>query len=497
MILSSLMQKASSCRFLKCHADMAFPDEVAVLDERVRPAFRWVVRSRKFDRNGDDWEGEVVAAHDPGAEPRPFSSREDLAAPPGGVGATRRQDIANDLRGSVLRRTRILSLVRLRPKCGFGALSRRFAAPSRSARGTDRDIPASFPRSCSARVAGRRAACNSGGDDGSRLLIAAREDSMGKEEKLSALAAGRDLYDSIRSILLDSRARAHAAVNSAMVLAYWQIGRAIVEDEQEGQKRGAYGKGVLKGVSERLTAEFGKGYSVRNLQQMKRFYDLFPNANALRSHLTWTHYRALLRVENSEAREWYIEEALRNHWSSRQLERQISTLYYERLLASSEKESVVAEAANRLAAMKPEQFIKDPYVLEFIDLKDYPALHESGLEQALIDLKVGKLTHGDVGQMDSYIRMFDDLMRRPDDNPTIGLILCSEKNEAIAKYSTLADGRQMFASRYQFELPSVEELESCIMEKRRGLEDIVGVVSDVGPREPLAASTRHPAPSLV
>ena len=299
---------------------------------------------------------------------------------------------------------------------------------------------------------------------------------MGKEEKLSAFAAGRDLYDSIRSILLDSRARAHAAVNSAMVLAYWQIGRAIVEDEQEGQKRGAYGKGVLKGVSERLTAEFGKGYSVRNLQQMKRFYDLFPNANALRSHLTWTHYRALLRVENSEAREWYIEEALRNHWSSHQLERQISTLYYERLLASSEKESVVAEAVNRLAAMKPEQFIKDPYVLEFIDLKDYPALHESGLEQALIDhlqqfllelgrgfcfvarqklmhyddedfyvdlvfyhsvlkcyvlidLKVGKLTHGDVGQMDSYIRMFDDLMRRPDDNPTIGLILCSEKTK--------------------------------------------------------------------
>ena len=147
--------------------------------------------------------------------------------------------------------------------------------------------------------------------------------------------------------------------------------------------------------------------------------------------------------------------------------------------------------------MKPEQFIKDPYVLEFIDLKDYPALHESGLEQALIDLKVGKLTHGDVGQMDSYIRMFDDLMRRPDDNPTIGLILCSEKNEAIAKYSTLADGRQMFASRYQFELPSVEELESCIMEKRRGLEDIVGVASDVGPREPLAASARYPtaAPS--
>ncbi len=286
---------------------------------------------------------------------------------------------------------------------------------------------------------------------------------------------------------------------------------------EEG-KGSAYGKGVLKSVSDRLTVEFGKGYSVRNLQQMKKFYDLFPNANALRSHLTWTHYRALLRVENPDARDWYIEETVRNHWSSRQLERQISTLYYERLLASAEKESVVAEAVEKLAAVEPVQFIKDPYVLEFIDLKDYPALRESGLEQVLIDhlqqfllelgrgfcfvarqklmryddddfyvdlvfyhsilkcyvlidLKVGKLTHGDVGQMDGYIRMFDDLMRQPDDNPTIGLILCSEKNEAIAKYSTLADGRQMFASRYQFELPSVEELEGYLMEKRRGLED--------------------------
>lgn len=340
---------------------------------------------------------------------------------------------------------------------------------------------------------------------------------MGNGKGLHVLAEDDDLYGVIRSILLESRNRAYAAVNSAMVLAYWQIGRAIVEGEQGGQKRGAYGKGVLKGVSERLTAEFGKGYSVRSLQQMKKFYDLFPNANAVRSHLSWTHYRALLRVENSDAREWYIEEAIKNHWSSRQLERQISTLYYERLLVSADKESVIAEAADELCKVEPEQFIKDPYVLEFIDLNDYPALHESGLEQALIDnlqqfllelgrgfcfvarqklmryededfyidlvfyhsilkchilidLKVGKLTHGDVGQMDSYIRMFDDLMRQPDDNPTIGLILCSEKNEAIAKYSTLADGKQMFASRYRLELPSVEELEGYLLEKRRGLE---------------------------
>ncbi len=341
---------------------------------------------------------------------------------------------------------------------------------------------------------------------------------MGNDGEQSGLAKDSDLYDSIRLILLESRGHAYAAVNSAMVAAYWQIGRAIVENEQNGQKRGAYGKGVLKNLSERLTAEFGKGFDVRNLRNMRQFYLVFQNRNALRTELTWTHYRSLLRVEDPHAREWYIEEAVKNHWSSRQLERQISTLYYERLLASVEKEPVIAEAAERLSEVEPEQFIKDPYVLEFIDLKDYPALHESGLEQALIDnlqqfllelgrgfcfvarqklmryddedfyidlvfyhcvlkcyvlidLKVGKLTHGDVGQMDSYIRMFDDLVRLPDDNPTIGLILCSEKNEAIARYSTLADGKQMFASRYQFELPSVEELEGYLVQKRKGLEE--------------------------
>ncbi len=341
---------------------------------------------------------------------------------------------------------------------------------------------------------------------------------MGNDGEQSGLAKDSDLYDSIRLILLESRGHAYAAVNSAMVAAYWQIGRAIVENEQNGQKRGAYGKGVLKNLSERLTAEFGKGFDVRNLRNMRQFYLVFQNRNALRTELTWTHYRSLLRVEDPHAREWYIEEAVKNHWSSRQLERQISTLYYERLLASVEKEPVIAEAAERLSEVEPEQFIKDPYVLEFIDLKDYPALHESGLEQTLIDnlqqfllelgrgfcfvarqklmryddedfyidlvfyhcvlkcyvlidLKVGKLTHGDVGQMDSYIRMFDDLVRLPDDNPTIGLILCSEKNEAIARYSTLADGKQMFASRYQFELPSVEELEGYLVQKRKGLEE--------------------------
>ncbi len=280
--------------------------------------------------------------------------------------------------------------------------------------------------------------------------------------------------------------------------------------------RSSYGKSILQELSNRLTEELGKGFSVRTLQQMKKFYVMFPNTNALRSQLTWTHYRLLLSVENEQARQWYMNEAVASAWSSRQLERQISTQYYERLLASREKEPVKAEANELMAPLEAEEFIKDPYVLEFLDLKDYPALRESDLEQALInklqkfllelgrgfcfvarqklmryededfylvfyhsilkchvliDLKVGKLTHGDIGQMDSYIRMFDALYKNADDNPTIGIILCSQKNEAIVKYSVLNDARQIFASRYRLELPTAEELQHEIELERKRIEE--------------------------
>lgn len=273
----------------------------------------------------------------------------------------------------------------------------------------------------------------------------------------------------------------------------------------------------MENLSNKLSKEFGSGFSIRSLQQMKKFYLVFPNTNALRSQLTWTHYRSLLRVENENARNWYIEEAIKEHWSSRQLDRQISTMYYERLLSSQDRKSVITEANDKLSLVIPEDFIKDPYVLEFLDLKNYQALRESDLESALIDnlqefllelgrgfcfvsrqklmryedddfyidlvfyhsilkcyvlidLKLGRLTHGDVGQMDSYIRMFDDLYKNDDDNPTIGLILCSEKNEAVAKYSVLNDKTNMFASKYQFTLPTVEELEHQIEEERNRIE---------------------------
>ena len=332
------------------------------------------------------------------------------------------------------------------------------------------------------------------------------------------LTAYDDLYTEIKETLLAFRQQAYAAVNFAMVKSYWEIGRIIVEHEQSGSLRAEYGKYTLQELSGRLTKEFGKGFTVRTLQQMKKFYALFPNTNTLCSQLTWSHYRLLITVKNEKARQWYMNEAVAGAWSCRQLERQISTMYYERLLVSRDKTSVKAEAKDLLVAVTSEKFIKDPYVLEFLDLKDYPAQRESDLEQALIDklqefllelgrgfcfvarqklmryededfyldlvfyhsilkchvlidLKIGKLTHGDIGQMDSYIRMFDALYKNPDDNPTIGIILCSQKNEAIVKYSVLNDAKQIFASRYSLELPTAEELQHEIEMERKRIED--------------------------
>ncbi len=290
----------------------------------------------------------------------------------------------------------------------------------------------------------------------------------------------QDIYSEIRDTLLSSRNQAYKAVNFSMVQAYWNIGRIIVEYEQDGNARAEYGKSLIKNLSSQLTEEFGSGFDERNLRNMRLFYTRFPNWNALRSELTWTHYRLLSKVENDDARAWYMNESVASAWSSRQLDRQISTLYYERLLSSQDKLPVKQEAIELLKPLAVDDYIRDPYVLDFLDLKNYPALRESDLEQALldklqefllelgrgfcfvarqklmhyededfyldlvfyhsilkchvlIDLKIGKLTHGDVGQMDSYIRMYDNLYKNEDDNPTIGIILCSQKNEANAK----------------------------------------------------------------
>ena len=331
------------------------------------------------------------------------------------------------------------------------------------------------------------------------------------------LSASSHLFAEIREVLVTARRTAYKAVNFAMVTAYWNVGRLIVEDEQQGNTRAEYGKAILADLSKRLTDEFGKGFDERELRRIRQFYLVFPKWDALRPELTWTHYRLLIRVQNEQARLWYMNEAAEQTWSSRQLDRQISVLYYERLLNSTDTLSVREEAENNLAQVAPQEFIHDPYVLEFLNLKNYPALHETDIEKSLInnlqsfllelgkgfcfvarqklmrydnedfyvdlvfyhsilkchvliDLKLGKLTHQDVGQMDSYIRMFDDLYKHTDDNPTLGLILCSDKNEAVVKYSVLAEHRQIFASKYLLELPTPEVLQQEIMRERKQLE---------------------------
>ena len=331
------------------------------------------------------------------------------------------------------------------------------------------------------------------------------------------LSHSSHLFAEIREVLVTARRTAYKAVNFAMVTAYWNVGRLIVEDEQKGHTRAEYGKAVLADLSTRLTDEFGKGFDERELRRIRQFYLVFPKWDALRPELTWTHYRLLIRVQNEQARLWYMNEAAEQTWSSRQLDRQISVLYYERLLNSTNTSSVREEAEKNLAQLAPQEFIHDPYVLEFLNLKNYPALHETDIEKSLInnlqsfllelgkgfcfvarqklmryeeedfyvdlvfyhsilkchvliDLKLGKLTHQDVGQMDSYIRMFDDLYKHADDNPTLGLILCSDKNEAVVKYSVLAEHRQIFASKYLLELPTPEVLQQEIMRERKQLE---------------------------
>lgn len=327
--------------------------------------------------------------------------------------------------------------------------------------------------------------------------------------------SNNQLLSEIRQIIERARIQAQQAVNSEMVLAYWHIGRLIVLDEQQGEQRAAYGKQQMQLLSKQLTSDYGKGFDATNLRTMRRFYQGFPIRDALRLELTWTHYRILLRLENPKAREWYLQETLEQNWSTRALERQIDVMYFERLLASRERTPVEQEAKLRTSELsaRPEDFLRDPYILDFLNLP-YQSCLESELEQGLIDnlqqfllelgkgfafvarqqrittsdqdfyidlvfynfklkcfllidLKLGKLTHQDVGQMDSYVRIYDQHKKGQDDNPTIGLILCSQKSETIAKYSVLADNQQLFAAKYLPYLPSEDELRKELERERR------------------------------
>ena len=330
------------------------------------------------------------------------------------------------------------------------------------------------------------------------------------------------LYDDIRAIIINTRNTIYKAVNTGILEANWKIGRRIVEEEQAGASRAEYGQRVINDLAEKLSVEFGRGFDARELRRYRQFYLLFPKCDALRPELTWTHYRTLIRVENERARLYYMNEAALQNWSTRALDSQIERLTYERIL-SSQNQLIVKEAedaASRQAQLTPADIIKDPYVLDFLGLPSGVNFYEKDLEKALIDnlqqfllelgrgfsfvsrqyrfktdnenyyvdlvfynfilkcfvlidLKVGKLTYQDIGQMDFYTRYFEENIRTETDNPTIGIVLCTERDNTIVKYSVMNDSNQLFASKYKLYLPTEEELINELETSRKQIENNV------------------------
>ena len=322
------------------------------------------------------------------------------------------------------------------------------------------------------------------------------------------MGVSNNYINEVKEILKSARQKAYNTINSVMVEAYWKIGRRIVEEEQNGKERAEYGKEILKNLSKELTEEFGKGFGERNIRNIRQFYVLFSDYEkwkSLISKLTWTHIQKVLRVSDEKARIFYLTEAAENMWSVRTLDRNISTLYYNRIVASIDKKIVENEMQDKTKKLQAKEFIKNPVVLEFLDLPTSMSYTENELEKALIDdiqkfmmelgkgfafverqqyirtensdfyidlvfynyilkcfiiveLKTEKLTHQDIGQLDMYVRMYDDLKKQENDNPTIGLLLCTETDGTIIKYSVLNDNKNLFASKYVNYLPSEEEL---------------------------------------
>jgi len=283
------------------------------------------------------------------------------------------------------------------------------------------------------------------------------EKTFNQKNETMELLPLNNLYERIRSALEDARKRAAIAVNLNIVQAYREVGLMIVEEEQQGQDRAAHGKRILGYVSERLTQNLGKGFDERNLRFMRAFHQTFPNWNAVRSELTWTHYRLLARVENDAARVFYVQEAIDCQWNTRTLERQSHSLYYERLLGSQERIALRRDENATNAPQRPQDILNDPHILDFLGLPTHSKPSESTLEQALIDeLRAFMLEsdHADIGQMDMYVRVYQDKVRGLDDDPAIGLILCAEKDATVVRYSVLKDSEQLFAAKYKRYLPS-------------------------------------------
>lgn len=318
----------------------------------------------------------------------------------------------------------------------------------------------------------------------------------------------------IKNLIANARETAVRSVDFQRTLLYWYIGERIFNEEQQGKDRAEYGNYLIKYLSEQLTPEYGSGFSFRNLNWYRQFYRTFPIVNSLRSQLSWTHYRLLLRIDNEDKREYYIAETVKNNWSVRQMERQINSQLFERLLLSNDKESVLAIARNEKLPTNPSEIIKDPMVLEFLGLRRESAYYEKDLEQAIIthlqdfllelgngfsfvsrqkrihldgddffidlvfynrilqcsiifEIKTHKLTHEDLGQLQMYVNYYDRIEKLEHEKPTIGILLCADKNNAVVKFSLPETNKTILASQYELILPSEEQL---LQEIRKEIE---------------------------
>ena len=324
------------------------------------------------------------------------------------------------------------------------------------------------------------------------------------------------VYERIRSEVEKARQKVYSAVNLTMVETYWNIGKQIYEAQGKNE-RAEYGKELLKFLSRKLTKEFGKGFTVRNLNNMRAFYITFPNWNSLSTNLSWTHYRILIKVEDEKVRNFYLEECEKSNWSTRQLERQINSFYYQRLLSNQGIDSVRNEIQSLEQGMDAKDVIRDPYVLEFLGLEQTPNLYEKDIEQGLInhlqkfllelgrgfsfvarqkrisldgehyyidlvfynyilkcfviiDLKIGKLTHQDLGQMQMYVNYYTIELMNEGDNVPIGIVLCADKSDSVVKYTLPEGNNQIFASKYKLYMPTEEELKRELAKEQENLE---------------------------
>lgn len=315
------------------------------------------------------------------------------------------------------------------------------------------------------------------------------------------------LYSEVRKIIASARQNAVRSVDFCRVQMYWQIGRRIQEEEQKGKERADYGSFLLKNLAKKLEPEYGSGFSVRQLERSRQFYRMYPNASALRSQLNWTQYKQLIAIADNYKREYYELEAVNNCWTARELERQINSQLYERLLLSNDKENILAVARRERIPQSPQEIIKDPMVLEFLGLERKAEYYEKDLEQALInhlqkfllelgngftfvarqkrilleddeffadlvfynrllrcfvviELKTEKLTHQDLGQLQMYVNYYDRIEKLPDENPTIGILLCTSKNDTVVKMSLPENNSSILSSQYQLYLPSQEQLKN-------------------------------------